>query len=140
MARSTRSSSNTSPRQPRALPRQLRNVNCMKIPASSRSALTARPPVVMIRGLIEHGCRSAPGRGSKEWPRMALAQLTVVVSALLGWADNITIQPSRGERHSPFHRSVAGIDRPSERTLETLKRYDLQREYHRDVNSALLRI
>jgi pimeloyl-ACP methyl ester carboxylesterase len=70
---------------------------------------------------------------------MPLAQLTVVLSAFLGWSD-ITIQPSKGERVSPFHRGVAGIDRPSERTLETLKRYDLEREYHRDVNSALLRI
>jgi pimeloyl-ACP methyl ester carboxylesterase len=70
---------------------------------------------------------------------MPLAHLTVLVSTVLGWSD-ITIQPSRGERVSPFHRSVAGIDRPSDRTLETLKRYDLEREYRRDVNSALLRI
>ena len=70
---------------------------------------------------------------------MPLAQLTVLVTALLGWSD-ITIQPNRGDRSSPFHRSVAGIDRPSERTVETLRRYDLEREYRRDVNSALLRI
>jgi pimeloyl-ACP methyl ester carboxylesterase len=71
---------------------------------------------------------------------MALAQLTVVVAAVVGWSD-ITIQPSRGERaSSSFQRSLAGIDRPSERTLETLKRYDLEREYRRDVNGALLRL
>lgn len=70
---------------------------------------------------------------------MALAQLTVVVSALVGWSD-ITISASRGERASSFQRSLAGIDRPSERTLETLKRYDLEREYRRDVNGALLRL
>ena len=56
---------------------------------------------------------------------MATAQVVVLVSALLGWSD-ITIQPSRGDRgSSSFQRSVAGIDRPSERTLETLRRYDL---------------
>jgi pimeloyl-ACP methyl ester carboxylesterase len=70
---------------------------------------------------------------------MALAQLAVVVSALVGWSD-ITISASRGERASSFQRSLAGIDRPSERTLETLKRYDLDREYRRDVNGALLRL
>src|SRR6516225_7334488 len=72
---------------------------------------------------------------------MALAHLTVVVSALVvGWSD-ITISPSRGERSSSsFQRSLAGIDRPSERTLETLRRYDLDREYRRDVNGALLRL
>ena len=34
--------------------------------------------------------------------------------------------PSRGDRaSSALQRSLAGVDRPSERTLETLKRYDL---------------
>jgi len=71
---------------------------------------------------------------------MPLAQTIVVVSALVGWSD-ITIQASHGERaSSSFQRSLAGIDRPSERTLETLKRYDLEREYRRDVNGALLRL
>ena len=71
---------------------------------------------------------------------MPLAQLTVIVSALVGWSD-ITIQPSRGD-HSVFalQRSVASIDRPSERTLETLRRYDLDNEYRRDVNACLLRL
>ena len=56
---------------------------------------------------------------------MPLAQLTVLVSALVGWSD-ITIQPSRGDRAAfSYQRSVASIDRPSERTLETLRRYDL---------------
>jgi len=71
---------------------------------------------------------------------MPLAQTIVFVSALVGWSD-ITIQASHGERaSSSFQRSLAGIDRPSERTLETLKRYDLEREYRRDVNGALLRL
>jgi len=70
---------------------------------------------------------------------MPVAQWTVLVSALLGWSD-ITIQPSRGDRAaSILQRSLAG-DRPSERTLETLRRYDLEREYRRDVNTALLHL
>src|SRR5271166_4366666 len=71
---------------------------------------------------------------------MATAHVVVLVSALLGWSD-ITIQPSRGDRgFSSFQHSVAGIDRPSERTLETLKRYDLERSYRRqrNVNNVLL--
>ena len=71
---------------------------------------------------------------------MPLAQLTVLVSALVGWSD-ITIQPSRGDRAAfTFQRSVAGIDRPSERTLETLRRYDLNNEYRRDVDACLLHL
>ena len=70
---------------------------------------------------------------------MALAQLTVMVSALLGLSD-IQIQPSRGERATASYRSVANLDRPTERTVETLKRYDLEREYRRDVDNTLLRI
>ena len=71
---------------------------------------------------------------------MATAHVVVLVSALLGWSD-ITIQPSRGDRgFSSFQHSLAGIDRPSERTLETLKRYDLERSYRRqrNVNNVLL--
>jgi len=74
---------------------------------------------------------------------MPLAQLTVLVSALVGWSD-ITIQPSRGDHASfSFQRSVAAIDRPSERTLETLRRYDLDKEYRdrkRGVNACLLHL
>jgi pimeloyl-ACP methyl ester carboxylesterase len=71
---------------------------------------------------------------------MPLAQLTVLVSALVGWSD-ITIQPSRGDHAAfAFQRSVAGIDRPSERTLETLRRYDVDKEYRRDVNACLLHL
>ncbi len=71
---------------------------------------------------------------------MATAHVVVLVSALLGWSD-ITIQTSRGDRgFSSFQHSVAGIDRPSDRTLETLKRYDLERSYRRqrNVNNVLL--
>jgi hypothetical protein len=71
---------------------------------------------------------------------MPLAQLTVLVSALVGWSD-ITIQPSRGDHAAfAFQRSIAGVDRPSERTLETLRRYDLNNEYRRDVSACLLHL
>ena len=70
---------------------------------------------------------------------MPLVPLTVMVSALLGWSD-IEIQPSSGERAAASYRSVATLDRPTERTVETLKRYSLEREYRRDVNKALLHI
>jgi pimeloyl-ACP methyl ester carboxylesterase len=69
---------------------------------------------------------------------MATAHAVVLVSALLGWSD-ITIQASRSDRgFSAFQRSVAGIDRASDRTLETLRRYDLERSYRRNVNNTLL--
>lgn len=71
---------------------------------------------------------------------MALAQLTVVVSALIGWTD-ITIQPSKGDRGmTAFQRSLGGSDRASERTLDTLKRHDLQREYRKDPSHAIMRL
>jgi pimeloyl-ACP methyl ester carboxylesterase len=70
---------------------------------------------------------------------MALAQLTVMVSALVGWSD-IDIQPSRPERATASYRSAANLERPTERTLETLKRYDLERVYRHDVNNTLMRI
>ena len=60
---------------------------------------------------------------------MPLAQLTILAAALLGWSDTITIQPSRGDRSSGLQRSIAGLDRPSDRTLETLRRFDLDKEY-----------
>jgi pimeloyl-ACP methyl ester carboxylesterase len=67
---------------------------------------------------------------------MLLAHLTVVVSTLVGWGD-VSIAPSRGDRVSSLQRSLAGLDRPSERTIETLKRYDLERTYRRNVDHAL---
>ncbi len=71
---------------------------------------------------------------------MPLIAITVLVSSLVGWSD-IAIQPSRGD-HAAFlyQRSVASIDRPSERTLETLRRYDLHNEYRRDVGACLVHL
>ena len=67
---------------------------------------------------------------------MILVHLTIVASSLLG--AEITVQASRGERaHSAYHRSLSGFDRPSERTVETLKRFDLVTRYRRDPEGAL---
>lgn len=70
---------------------------------------------------------------------MMLAQLSVVAAAVIGWSD-ITISASRGGSVSSFQRNVAGIDRPSERTVETLKRYDMERRYRKDVGGALAQL
>src|SRR5690242_18192309 len=76
---------------------------------------------------------------------MTLAHLTVVAASVLGWPDILSgsvikVQAARGERShaSPsFQRSLASLDRPSERTLETLRRYDKERLYRKDVAGAL---
>ncbi len=70
---------------------------------------------------------------------MSLVPLTVVFSALVGWSD-ISIQRSNGERAAESYRSVATLDRPTERTVETIRRFGLERVYRRDVNETLLRI
>ena len=68
---------------------------------------------------------------------MILAQLTVIVSTVLGWQD-LTVQPARGDRaHASFQRALAGLDRPSPRTLETLKRFDVERRYRKDVDGTI---
>jgi pimeloyl-ACP methyl ester carboxylesterase len=60
---------------------------------------------------------------------MPLAHWTVLAASLLAWSDAITIQPSRGDRSSGIQRSISGLDKPSDRTVETLKRFDLYKEY-----------
>ena len=68
---------------------------------------------------------------------MSLALLTVALSTVVGWSD-ITVQPNRGDRtHAAFQRSLTALDRPSERTVETLKRYDIERVYRKNVDDAL---
>src|SRR5262245_10306236 len=69
---------------------------------------------------------------------MSIAQVAVLVTSLAGWSD-ITIQPSRSDRpFSSFQRSLAGIDRPSDRTMETLRRFDLDKRYRKGINNTLL--
>jgi pimeloyl-ACP methyl ester carboxylesterase len=68
---------------------------------------------------------------------MHVAYGAVLATALLGWAE-ITIQPSRGDRvQTTWQRTVGEMDRPEERTVETLRRYDLEKRYRHDVDGVL---
>ncbi len=62
---------------------------------------------------------------------MIAAPLTIAL-ALVGFPSDVSVSPSRGDRPQSFQRSLAGLDRPSERTLETLKRFALDGRYRRD--------
>ncbi len=67
---------------------------------------------------------------------MFLAPLSISL-ALLGWTD-VAVAPSKGERVlSSFQRSLGVLDRPSERTVETLKRFALESKYRRDPADVL---
>jgi pimeloyl-ACP methyl ester carboxylesterase len=66
--------------------------------------------------------------------------LALFAAAALGWPD-ISVTPSRGgSANAPWQLTLASLDRPSERTLETLRRYDLHDRYRRDPEGALLRL
>ncbi len=65
------------------------------------------------------------------------AILGLLAATLVG-QPTITVSPSKADRtHSAWQMSLAGIDRPSERTVETLKRYDLEGRYRKDPDGAL---
>lgn len=69
---------------------------------------------------------------------MDWALYALVASAALGWAD-ITIAPTRnGAQNAPWQKSLAELDRPSARTTDTLRRYDLDRRFTRDPDNTLL--
>jgi pimeloyl-ACP methyl ester carboxylesterase len=71
---------------------------------------------------------------------MNLLHVAALASALVGWSD-ITVSPSRGDHgRSSAQHSLANLDRPSERTHETLRRYDLERRYRRDVDTTLAKL
>ena len=68
---------------------------------------------------------------------MHLAHCALLVASLFGWAD-INLQPSRGERAtSSWQQSIGSLDKPSERTIETLRRYGLEKRYRHDVDGTL---
>lgn len=68
---------------------------------------------------------------------MCLAYCAIVASTCLGWTE-ITVQPSRADRaHSGYARNLINLDRPSERTLETIKRFDLERVYRRGTDQVM---
>src|SRR5262245_22798483 len=71
---------------------------------------------------------------------MVLAALTLAASSLVGWTE-ITVQPARASRnHSALYQRLANLDRASERTLDTLKRHGLDRNYRRDPDYVLARL
>ena len=70
---------------------------------------------------------------------MIVAPLSIAL-ALLGWPADISVSPSRGDRPQSFQRSLAGLDRPSERTAETLKRYALESRYRRDPAAIIAQL
>jgi pimeloyl-ACP methyl ester carboxylesterase len=60
--------------------------------------------------------------------------------SMLGWAD-VSVAPSRsGVANAPWYASLSALTSPSERTLDTLRRYDLDRVYRKDPAGALLRL
>ncbi|HEV3167236.1 MAG TPA: hypothetical protein VGZ22_24720 [Isosphaeraceae bacterium] len=72
---------------------------------------------------------------------MHLAHCALLAAALVGWSD-ISIQPARHDRaHSSWQQSIGALDWPSERTMETLRRYsgatNLERRYRHDVDGTL---
>jgi pimeloyl-ACP methyl ester carboxylesterase len=52
--------------------------------------------------------------------------------------DDISLQPAKGDRvHSAWQRSLAQLNRPSPRTEETLRRFDLADRYRKDARRAI---
>ncbi len=69
---------------------------------------------------------------------MALAFLAAIAAALPSWGDEIALQPARGERiHAAWQVSVGDINRPSSRTEETMRRFDIDDRYRKDPAGAL---
>ena len=67
---------------------------------------------------------------------MLLAPLSVSL-VLLAWID-VAVAPTKGERVlSSIQRSLAALDHPSDRTVETLKRFGLEAKYRRDPAAVL---
>ncbi len=68
---------------------------------------------------------------------MIFHQIAMLAVVALG-ASEITVQPGRGDRAlASWQRSIGSLDRPGERTVETLKRYDLETRYRRDPDRAI---
>jgi pimeloyl-ACP methyl ester carboxylesterase len=72
---------------------------------------------------------------------MSVVPLTVTVAAaLLGWSD-ISVQPNRAARTQGYYApNVAHLDRPSQRTEDTLTRYDLKNRFRSDPEFVLARL
>jgi pimeloyl-ACP methyl ester carboxylesterase len=71
---------------------------------------------------------------------MTAVPLVLVLSALVGWSE-ITVELNRASRgHGYYAPSVAAIDRPSQRTEDTLVRYELKDMFRSDPEAALIRL
>ena len=70
---------------------------------------------------------------------MLVAQgLVLILVATSSAFGDITVAPSRGDRtHAAWSRSIAGLDRPSQRTLETLRRLDLEPRFKLSAENTL---
>jgi pimeloyl-ACP methyl ester carboxylesterase len=68
---------------------------------------------------------------------MILAPLTMLAASLVGWSDPPVTVTKSDRVHASFQRSLATLDKPSERTIETLKRYDKDRPYRKNVEATL---
>src|SRR4051794_20676972 len=63
--------------------------------------------------------------------------VVLLAASALGWGE-IALQPSKADRtFSAWQQSVAALDRPSPRTLETLRRYGLEDRFRADPGNAL---
>jgi pimeloyl-ACP methyl ester carboxylesterase len=68
---------------------------------------------------------------------MFFAQWPLVLS-LLAYSD-VTVGPARPDRsNTSFHLGLSKLDRPTPRTVETLRRYDLEARYRHDVPNTLM--
>src|SRR5262245_40867089 len=69
---------------------------------------------------------------------MSPAWVGLIVLALSPPFDEIAVRPARtGQPDTVWSRSVHGLDKPGERTIETLKRFDLADRYRQDPEVAL---
>ena len=70
---------------------------------------------------------------------MILAQWSIVL-AMVAYTD-VTVSPAKGDRTTtPFLKTLISLDKPSERTVETLRRNDLETRYRRDVTGVMMHL
>ncbi len=68
------------------------------------------------------------------------AAILALAVAAVGGSDGFLAPSRSGSVHAPWQQALASLDRPTERTEETLKRYDLSTRYRRDPAGALMRL
>jgi pimeloyl-ACP methyl ester carboxylesterase len=68
---------------------------------------------------------------------MHAAALTILAVLAVGGTE-ITVQPGRGDRsYASTQPSLAALERPGQRTVEVIRRYDLERQFRRNPEAAL---